>query len=62
MNECQHLDEGTKFQILIYFILACYIRQLHEATELYLMLKLPFLRLFFSIHVSSGRCISSLNK
>ena len=40
MNECQHLDEGTKFQILIYFILACYIRQLHEATELYLMLQL----------------------
>ena len=47
MNGCQHLDERTKFQILIYFILAWYIRQLYQATELYLMLQLPFLRFFF---------------
>ena len=38
------------------------ICQLDEATELYLMLQLPFLRLFFLIHGSSGRHISSLNK
>ena len=35
------------------------ICQLDEATELYLVLQLPFLRLFFLIHVSSGRCIMS---